>query len=237
MTDDVGFGASSTFGGPVPTPTLDRLAHSGLRYNQFHTTAMCSPTRAALLTGRNHHTCATGVIMEFGTGYPGYNTLIPKSCGTVAEILKQNGYNTSFFGKCHNVPDWHTSQAGPFDRWPTNQGFEYFYGFLGAETSQWDPAIFEGTKPLQKPRGDKTLSFRPRPGRPCHRLDPPAARAGPGKVFLSPITRRALRMPRTMRRRSGSPASRAVSTRGGTRFAKRLSSGRRSWGLCPPIPC
>ena len=104
---------------------------------------------------RNHHTCATGVIMEFGTGYPGYNTVMPKSCGTVGEILKQNGYNTSFFGKCHNVPDWQTSQAGPFDRWPTGQGFEYFYGFLGAEPAQWDPALFEGTKPVQKARGDK----------------------------------------------------------------------------------
>lgn len=155
MTDDVGFGASSTFGGPVPTPTLDRLARSGLRYNQFHTTGMCSPTRAALLTGRNHHTCATGVIMEFGVGYPGYNTLIPKSCATVGEILKQNGYNTSFYGKCHNVPDWQNSQAGPFDRWPTNQGFEYFFGFVAAATSQWDPALFEGTKPIQKPRGKK----------------------------------------------------------------------------------
>jgi arylsulfatase len=159
MTDDVGFGAASTFGGPIPTPTLDRLAHNGLRYNQFHTTAMCSPTRAALLTGRNHHTCATGTIMEFGTGYPGYNTVMSKGCGTVGEILRQNGYNTSFFGKCHNVPDWQTSQAGPFDRWPTSQGFEYFYGFLGAETSQWDPALFEGTKPIQKPRGDRQYHF------------------------------------------------------------------------------
>ena len=111
------------------------------------------------LTGRNHHTCATGAIMEFGTGYPGYNTLLPKSCCTVGEILKQNGYNTSFYGKCHNVPDWHTSQAGPFDRWPINQGFEYFYGFFGAATSQWDPEIMEGSKPIQKPRGDKDYHF------------------------------------------------------------------------------
>ena len=108
MTDDVGFGASSTFGGPIPTPNYDKLAKAGLRYNMFHTTALCSPSRAALITGRNHHTCATGVITEFGTGYPGYNTVMPKSCGTVAEMLKQNGWNTSWYGKNHNVPDWQT---------------------------------------------------------------------------------------------------------------------------------
>jgi hypothetical protein len=109
LTDDVGFGASSTFGGPVPTATMDRLANEGLRYTQFHTTALCSPTRAALLTGRNHHSAATGIIMEGGTGFPGYNTLMPKSVGTFAEVLKQNGYNTAWYGKNHNVPDWHNS--------------------------------------------------------------------------------------------------------------------------------
>ncbi len=156
LTDDVGFGASSTFGGPIPTPTFDRLAKNGLRYNQFHTTALCSPTRAALLTGRNHHTCASGVIMEMGTGYPGYNTLMPKSCGSVAEVLKQNGYSTSWYGKNHNVPDWHTSQAGPFDLWPTGLGFNYFYGFLGGDTDQWHPALFENTRPIQPPHNDPT---------------------------------------------------------------------------------
>jgi arylsulfatase len=149
MTDDVGFGASSPFGGPIATPTLDRLAKNGLRYNQFHTTALCSPTRAALITGRNHHSNASGVIMEFGTGFPGYNSLMSKSSGTVAEVLKQNGFNTSWFGKNHNVPDWHTSQAGPFDLWPTGLGFEYFYGFIGGDTDQWHSAIFEGTKPVE----------------------------------------------------------------------------------------
>ena len=149
MTDDVGFGASSPFGGPIPTPTFDRLAASGLRYNNFHTTALCSPTRAALITGRNHHSAASGVIMEFGTGYPGYHTLMPKSVGTIAEVLKQNGYNTSWFGKNHNVPDWHSSQAGPFDLWPTGLGFEHFFGFLGGDTDQWHSAVFEGTKPIE----------------------------------------------------------------------------------------
>jgi arylsulfatase len=151
MTDDVGFGASSTFGGPIATPNYDKLAKAGLRYNMFHTTALCSPSRAALIAGRNHHTCASGVITEFGTGFPGYNTLIPKSCGPVAEILKQNGWNTSWYGKNHNVPDWQSSQAGPFDLWPSGLGFEYFYGFIGGDTDQWHPALFEGTKPIEAP--------------------------------------------------------------------------------------
>jgi len=159
LTDDVGFGASSTFGGPIPTPTFDRVAAAGLRYNRFHTTALCSPSRAALLTGRNHHTCATGVIMEAGTGYPGYHTLMPKSCGTVAEVLRQNGFNTAWFGKNHNVPDWQGSAAGPFDLWPTGLGFEYFYGFVGGDTSQWNPAIIEGTKPIEKPENDPDYTF------------------------------------------------------------------------------
>lgn len=156
MTDDVGFGAASTFGGPITTPTMDRLAANGLRFTQFHTTALCSPTRAALITGRNHHTCATGVIMEMGTGYPGYNTLMPKSCGSIGEVLRQNGYNTSWYGKNHNVPDWQGSQAGPFDLWPTGLGFEYFYGFIGGDTNQWHPALFENTRPTEPPHNDPT---------------------------------------------------------------------------------
>ena len=159
LTDDVGFGASSTFGGPIPTPTMDRLAKDGLRYTAFHTTALCSPTRAALLTGRNHHSANTGVIMELATGFPGYNSVMSKSNGTFAEILKQNGYNTSWYGKNHNVPDWMTSQAGPFDLWPTGLGFEYFYGFIGGDTSQWSPALFEGTKPIEPPHDAKNYFF------------------------------------------------------------------------------
>ena len=155
LTDDVGFSASSTFGGAIPTPTFDKLAKAGLRYNTFHTTALCSPTRSALISGRNHHTCATGVITEMGTGFPGYNSLMPKSCGTVGEILKQNGWNTSWYGKNHNVPDWQTSQAGPFDLWPTGLGFEYFYGFIGGDTDQWHPALFDGTKPIEPPHDPK----------------------------------------------------------------------------------
>jgi arylsulfatase len=149
LTDDVGFGASSTFGGPVQTPTMQRLADAGLRYTTFHTTALCSPTRAALITGRNHHTNASGVITEMATGYPGYNSLVPKSSGTVGEVLRESGYNTAWFGKMHNVPDWMSSQAGPFDLWPSGLGFEYFYGFLGGDADQWHTPIFENTRPVE----------------------------------------------------------------------------------------
>jgi len=148
LTDDVGFGASSTFGGPVPTPRLDALANEGLRYNRFHTTAMCSPTRAALLTGRNHHAVGNGIVANLSTGYPGYDNLMPKSAATIAEILRQNGYNTAMFGKHHNVPEWQVSARGPFDLWPTGLGFEYFYGFLAAETNQFTPALYRGTTPI-----------------------------------------------------------------------------------------
>ncbi|MDX1965670.1 MAG: arylsulfatase, partial [Planctomycetaceae bacterium] len=159
LLDDVGFGASSTFGGPCRTPTLTRLAENGLRYNHFHTTALCSPTRAALLTGRNHHSAHTGVIMEAGTGFPGYDTLMGKETATVAEVLKQAGYGTAWFGKNHNVPDWESSQAGPFDRWPTSLGFDHFYGFIGGDTSQWRPNVTEGTKPIEPYLGNPDYNF------------------------------------------------------------------------------
>ncbi|WP_374529211.1 arylsulfatase [Acinetobacter sp.] len=148
MTDDVGFGATQTFGGAIPTPTYDRLAKNGLKFNNFYTTALSSPSRAALITGRNHHVGSTGIIMELSTPYPGYHSLMSKSVGTIGEILTDNGYGTSWFGKNHNVPDWQTTPAGPFQLWPTGLGFEYFYGFLGADAHQFRPAIFEGTKPI-----------------------------------------------------------------------------------------
>jgi arylsulfatase len=149
MTDDVGFAAPSTFGGVIPTPALDRVAKMGLRYTNFHSTALCSPTRAALITGRNHHSAGTGVVAEQSTGYPGYNTIIPKTCATIGEILKQYGFATSWFGKDHNVPTWEASQAGPFHNWPYGMGFEYFYGFVGGDTSQWQPNLFRNTTPIQ----------------------------------------------------------------------------------------
>ena len=149
LLDDVGFGWMSTFGGLIESPTLERLAQSGLRYGAFHTTALCSPTRAAMLTGRNHHSVGTGVIQELASGYPGYSGLIPHSTATIAEILHQNGYATGWWGKNHNVPDNQTSPAGPFDRWPTNLGFDYFYGFIGGETDQFFPALYRGTTPVE----------------------------------------------------------------------------------------
>ncbi|HEY9258791.1 arylsulfatase [Chitinophaga sp.] len=149
MTDDVGFGASSTFGGPIATPTFDSLAATGLRYNEFHTTALCSPSRASLISGRNHHNVASGDITEFATGYDGYNSLVPKSCASVGEILKDNGWNTGWWGKMHNVPDWKSSTSGPFDLWPNGLGFEYFYGFLGGDSHQWRPALYENTNPVE----------------------------------------------------------------------------------------
>jgi len=149
MYDDVGFGAASTFGGPVPTPALDRVAAGGVSYNRFHTTALCSPTRAALLTGRNHHSAHMGGISEIAYGFPGYDGIIPRSTATVAEVLRLNGYSTAMFGKAHVTPMWETSPAGPFDRWPTGLGFERFYGFLGGEASQWEPALYDQTTPIE----------------------------------------------------------------------------------------
>ncbi len=151
MTDDTGFGHPSTFGGPIPTPTLERLAKNGLRYNRFHTTALCSPTRAALLTGRNHHSAGTGMITELATGFPGYDAILPPSAALVSQVLKGNGYNTAAFGKWHNTPPWETGPTGPFDRWPTCLGFEYFYGFLGGDTNQWAPSLVENTKRIPPP--------------------------------------------------------------------------------------
>ncbi|MFI6679620.1 arylsulfatase [Kribbella sp. NPDC050470] len=149
LLDDVGFGAPATFGGVIPTPALDRVAADGVRYNQFHTTALCSPTRAALLTGRNHHSVHMGAICEIAYGYPGYDGVIPRSTATVAETLRLHGYGTAMFGKAHVTPMWETSPAGPFDRWPTGLGFERFYGFLGGEVSQWEPALYDQTTPVE----------------------------------------------------------------------------------------
>lgn len=157
LLDDVGFGHAGTFGGAVSTPTLDRLSKEGLRYNQFHTTALCSPTRGALLTGRNHHSVSTGVIIEMGTGYPGYTGIVPNNTAGVPELLRQNGYATSAFGKWHNTPDNEISPSGPFDRWPTGKiwGFEYFYGFMNGETHQYYPVLYRNTTPVAQPRTPK----------------------------------------------------------------------------------
>ncbi|MDQ6473111.1 arylsulfatase [Flavobacterium sp. LHD-80] len=149
LLDDVGFGQTSTFGGLIPTPNLDKLASQGIKYNRFHTTAICGPSRAALLTGRNHHDAGNGFLMEWATGFPNYSTMIPKSTATMGEVLKDNGYSIWWYGKNHNTPDWETSVAGPFDRWPTGLGFDYFYGFNAGEAHQYYPVIFENTLPVE----------------------------------------------------------------------------------------
>lgn len=159
MTDDVGFGASSTFGGPIPTPTFDALAQTGIRYNRFNTAALCSPSRAALLTGRIPQNVGMGNVTNIPTGFDGYTTVIPPSGGTVARILRDNGYNTALVGKSHLTPEWETSQAGPFTRWPTGLGFEYFYGFLSADTSQWQPSLVENTREIEPPKSDPAFFF------------------------------------------------------------------------------
>jgi len=150
LLDDAGFGSSSAFGGPCSTPTAELLASEGLKYNRFHTTALCSPTRQAMLTGRNHHTVGMGGVTEIATAAPGYTSILPNTCSPIARTLKLNGYATAQFGKCHEVPVWETSPAGPFDAWPTGGGgFEYFYGFLGGEANQWYPSLYEGTTPIE----------------------------------------------------------------------------------------
>lgn len=154
LLDDVGFGATSDFGGPCKTPTFERLAKGGLRYNRFHTTALCSPTRQALLTGRNHYSAGMAAITELATGAPGYSSVLPNSMAPLALTLKLNGYCTAQFGKCHEVPVWQASPVGPFDAWPTGGGgFEYFYGFIGGEANQWYPTLYEGTTPVENKKG------------------------------------------------------------------------------------
>ena len=151
LVDDLGFAGTSTFGGPVATPTFDQIANEGLRYNNFHTTSVCSPTRAALKTGRNHHVANMGGIIETGTAFPGNTGQIPNNVTGVAEMLRLNGYSTGAFGKWHETAAWEASISGPFDRWPTHQGFDKFYGFLGGETNQWAPFIYDGVHPVELP--------------------------------------------------------------------------------------
>ncbi len=152
LIDDLGFGQPSILGGPIPTPNIENLAKQGVIYTRFHTTAICSSSRAALLTGRNHHMVASGTITELTTGYPGYNSFWGDDAASIAQILNLNGYTTSAFGKWHNTPDWESSPAGPFDRWPTGKGFDYFYGFFGGETSQWEPQLYKNLNAVEAPK-------------------------------------------------------------------------------------
>ncbi len=161
MTDDAGFGVPSTFGGVIPTPTMDRIAQNGLRYNRIFSTSLCSPTRAALITGRNHHSVGFGVIAEQATGFPGYDSIIGADNATIGRILRDNGYATSWFGKDHNTPTYQASQVGPFTQWPTGMGFDYFYGFVGGDANQWGPNLFRNTTQIYpfegKPPGSWNL--------------------------------------------------------------------------------
>jgi arylsulfatase len=154
LLDDVGFGLPDTLGGEVHTPTLTRLANEGIRYNAFHTTAICSPTRAALLTGRNHQRVGNGTIAERAVDWDGYTGVIPKTSTTIAEVLRNYGYNTAALGKWHNTPATQTTAMGPFDRWPTGHGFDYFYGFMAGETSQWEPRLYENQNPVEPPHSE-----------------------------------------------------------------------------------
>src|SRR5262249_53499896 len=163
LIDDAGFGQFSTFGGGVPSPTMDRLAAEGLRYNSFHTTALCSPTRAALIPGRTHRSAATGIIGEAATGYDGYTTVLPRSTGTVGEVLRQNGYMTAWIGKNHNTPVWEASAAGPFDRWANGLGFEYFYGFNAGDMKHLNSGPFQNPD-LVAASADSNFHFTTRPG-------------------------------------------------------------------------
>jgi arylsulfatase len=159
MTDDVGYAAPSTFGGVIPTPTLDHIATLGLRYTDFHSTALCSPSRAALITGRNHHSVGNGVVGEISTGFPGYDSIIPIDKGTIGTVLKENGYATAWFGKDHNTPSYQSSQAGPFNQWPNGMGFEYFYGFVGGDTSQWQPNLYRNTTAIYPYQGNPSWNL------------------------------------------------------------------------------
>ena len=236
LLDDAGFGASSAFGGPCATPVAERLAANGLKYNRFHTTALCSPTRQALLTGRNHHSVGMGGITEIATSAPGYNSIRPNTAAPLAETLKLNGYSTAQFGKCHEVPVWETSPLGPFDAWPSGGGgFEHFYGFIGGETNQYAPALYDGTVPIEP---DRTPGggLPPHGGhdRPRDRLGPPAEGADARQAVLRLLRagRHARAAPRADS--SGPTSTRAASTQGWDALREETFARQKELGVIPP---
>ena len=234
LLDDTGFGASSAFGGPCNTPTFDRLAESGLKYSRFHTTALCSPTRQALLTGRNHHAVGMGGITEIATSAPGYNSIRPKSAAPLAETLKLNGYSTAQFGKCHEVPVWETSPMGPFDSWPSGGGgFEHFYGFIGGETNQYAPAIYQDTVPVEPDRTPEE-GYHFTEDMTDHAIDWIRQQKAlmPDKPFFIYYAPGATHAPHHVPP-EWSASTRASSTKGGTPCARRRSRGRRSSASSP----
>ena len=219
LLDDVGFGQFSVTGGGVASPALEKLAKEGLLYNRFHTTALCSPTRASLLTGRGPQSSGTGIITELATGYDGYTGIIPQETATVAEVLRQNGYNTAWIGKNHNTPIWETSPNGPFTHWPTGLGFNYFYGFNAGDLSQWEPTLVENTNPVPRSDGPQ-LPFVDRSGRQGDRVDSQVQgdRARQAVLRLCRARRRPIR--RITPRKHGSTSSKASSTWAGTAIAR-----------------
>ena len=240
LIDDAGFGNPSTFGGPIQTPNYTRIAEGGVRYNRFHVTALCSPTRAALLTGRNNHAVGFGSVGEFAGGFPGYSATLPRDCAPLPRILRDNGYSTAAFGKWHLTPDGQQGPAGPFDRWPNGWGFDYFYGFLGGGASQWDPCLAEnqkiiGTDPRVLRRGGSVL-LPGCDGRPHDRVVARRTRAGRRTSRSSSTSRPAAATLRTTWRGSGRTSTRASSTRDGTSSARRPSPARRSSASSPPTP-
>ena len=238
LIDDVGFGASSAFGGPCNTPTAERLAAGGLKYNRFHTTALCSPTRQALLTGRNHHSVGMGAITEMATSAPGNNSIRPKEKAPLAEILKLNGYSTAQFGKCHEVPYWEVCPVGPFNQWPTGSGFEHFYGFVGGEANQYYPGPLrghDGRRAAQDARGGLHADGRPR--EPRHHLGAPAEGADARQAVLHVF--RARRDARAAPRAEGmvGQVQGQVRRRLGQAARGDLSRGRRSSASFRRTPC
>ena len=215
-----------TFGGVIPTPTLDRIAKAGLRYTQFNSTALCSPTRAALITGRNHHSVGFGVITEQSTGFPGYDSIIGPDNATIGTILKDNGYATSWFGKNHNTPGFQYSVAGPFDQWPSGMGFDYFYGFMGGETDQWTPYLFRDHTQIFPWVGKPGYNLTTDMADEAIELHEAAQCRGARHSRSSSTTCPAAPTRRTSRRRSGSTSSRASSTWAGMPCASRSSPTR-----------
>jgi hypothetical protein len=231
MTDDAGYGVASTFGGVIPTPALDRIAKMGLRYTNFHSTALCSPTRAALITGRNHHSVGFGVIAEQATGFPGYDSIITRDKATIGRILKDNGYRTSWFGKDHNTPAFQASQDGPFDQWPIGMGFEYFYGFVGGDANQWEPNLFRNTTQIYPFIGNPGWNLTTAQADDAIAYMNRIKALAPDQPRSSSTTCRAAPTRRTTQRRSGSKrlATCTCSIRVGTSCASRSSRTRKSW--------
>ena len=240
LIDDAGFGNPSTFGGPIQTPNYTRIAEGGVKYNRFHVTALCSPTRAALLTGRNSHFVGFGSVGEFAGGFPGYCATLPRDCAPLPRILRDNGYSTAAFGKWHLTPDGQQGPAGPLDRWPNGWGFDYFYGFLGGGASQWDPCLAENQKIIGTPEeyyDDREPVLLPRcDGRPEHRVVARGPRPGRAQAVLRLLLDRLQPRPAPRRRASGPTSTRGSSTRDGTSSARRPSPARRSSGSSRPTP-